>query len=222
MLYDNIKKKIIAHGHVLKLTISEPEPVYLKRSTLISSSRPIISKPQKFGTKWSAAKSFFLGAPLSVNHWTCKGSTAEIKAGLGYFGEVIEVPVKPDEPVFINTDYYLGHRGALGTDTQKIAKKEFWFMTKMSGTGSVILHVPVGCEGLRLADDVFVLDHRYAAAIWGDFDITGQELDVKSWAKSGETDNVIMSGQCELILSKAKSSSQSSSGIIGSLLNIFT
>lgn len=222
MVINSISKKITSHGRTLNVDVSDKQPIYLRRSTLIKSTHHLTSRPQSFGQHWFSPRNFFLGAPLSVNRWMCEEKSAALTAGLGYYGEVIEIPVSPNAPVFVNVSQYLGHMGELDKHTQKIAKKEFWFMAKFSGSGRVFLHVPVGYEQLPIENNNVILDHKYASAIWGSFVIRGQELDIKSWAKSGETDNVVITGQCNLIISKALSSSQANSSILGTLLNLFT
>ena len=94
-------------------------------------------------------------------------------------------------------------------------------MTEFSGDGGVFLHIPVGYEKTSLAGNRLLMDYNYVSAIWGNFEIDGEELDIKSWIKSGETDSVAISGKCDLVLCKALNASKSNAGLLGSILKIF-
>jgi len=214
--------KIIDHDHVLKVTTTQARPVYLRRSTLISSTNKLTNTSLKLSRSKTLAKNLFLGVPLVVNKWLPENKSSDLTASLGYFGKVIEILVNDDMPVMVNIDQYLGHIGDFEINIKNISKKEIWYNAEFTGSGSIFLHIPSGYDMKNIGSTDMFLDKNYVSAIWGQYEICGEDLDLKSWIKSGETDSVIISGPCTLIIAKTLKEPKSGSGLFGSLIDIFS
>lgn len=213
------------HGPLLRVDLAAGEPLYLRRGTLIASSERMDVRTRKDFKGVKGGLKSVMGGTLVVNAWTCS-VPATVTAALGFYGRSLGIRVAPGLSILSSPKLYLGHRGDVQRRIRKGAKKEFWFVSEVSGDGTLYLHVPSGYTVVPLTGSDTVLDYERIAALVGEFEITGEALDLKSWMKSGETNSLLVTGEGYAVLSHSSLESiegeSGGGGFVGSIVEIFT
>jgi len=206
---------------VLEATLYPGETMFVRRSSLIAIEGGFEMKTEQVAKRRFSVIGQFSGQTRWANVFTAKSGTVSLIAGRDYHGRVVSIAVTPDTPVFIQPSLYLAHKGDLTIDTKRVAKKEFWTLTKISGSGTVHIKLP-GRPTLRaLSSEGAVVDTDYVAAIRGEFEAFGKVFNTGELVKSGELSNVRLTGSGEMILqSENPEEADSGGGVFGGLLDL--
>ncbi|WP_031555401.1 AIM24 family protein [Parvularcula oceani] len=212
-----------ARPEVLEIDLEPGEAAYLRRSSLLLADGPFALRTQRVASRRLPILGLFSGQNLWANRFEAQDGALRLVAGRDYHGEVRDLKIAPDRPVAIKPALYLGHSGDLSFTVQRMAKREFWTMTRVTGTGTVHLKVPGRTLVRPLADNEVVVDTNAVAAVTGPFTAHGRVLTTNQYLRAGEAENVRLSGLGEVWLqSERPPQASGGGGILGSLLEIFT
>ncbi len=208
---------------VLEIELEPGEAAYLRRSSLLLAEGPFVLKTQRIASRRLPILGLFSGQNLWANRFEAEAGPLRLVASRDYHGEVRALSVAPDRPVAIQPALYLGHRGDLSFTVQRMAKREFWTLTRVTGTGTVHLKVPGRTLVRPLAEAAVVVDTNAVAAVTGPFTAHGRVLTTNQYLRAGEAENVRLSGSGEVWLqSERPPQASGGGGIFGNLLEIFT
>lgn len=143
-------------------------------------------------------------------------------AARDYPGRIVALPVSPDRPLFLQPTRYLAYRGDVTFNVRRVAKKEFWTLAEVRGTGRVYIKLPGDPKIVPLSGEGTIVDINYVSAISGDFQAFGKVFTSSKVMKSGELSNVRLSGVGHMVLQSQnpeEAGSDGGGGIIGSVLN---
>ncbi len=210
-------------GATLSLHLLPGESVFLRRSSLILAEGPF-----KLETRFVAARRFsvigqFSGQVRWANHFTAEAGEVHLLAGRDHAGHVLGFRVAPDAPVWISPGAYLGHQGELTLNTERVGKKEFWTLTKISGEGRVWIKVHGEPQVRALQADGAVTDSNYVAAILGAFTAYGRVFKASELMRSGELENVRLAGTGHVVFQSENPEERAganSGGGIGGLIRL--
>jgi len=121
----------------LALTLAPGETLWLRRSSLVQAEGPFELSTHFIAKRRFNVVGFFSGQNRWANKFTAKDAPVHILAGRDHAGAVVALDVTPGASVFISPSLHLAHQGDLTLDTKRVAKKEFWTLTEISGTGRV-------------------------------------------------------------------------------------
>jgi len=178
----------------LRVDLQPGEQLWLRRSSLITAEGPFDLKTEKIAKRNFNIFGFFSGQSRWANIFTAEDGPVTIIAGRDYYGTIISFDITPETPVHISPSLYLAHQGDLDLDTEKVAKGEFWTLTKVSGTGKLHIKAPGRPVQRPLSETPIVVDTNYVAAVQGTFEANGKVFKASRVMKSGELENVHLSG----------------------------
>lgn len=207
----------------LRIELASGEHVWVRRSSLITAEGPFELTTHKIAKKRFNIFGFFSGQSRWANKFTAQGGPVTIIAGRDFYGTVISFDVTPENPVHISPSLYLAHQGELDLDTKKVAKKEFWTLTEVIGTGTLHIKVPGRPVQRELSKTPIVVDTNYVAAVQGAFEANGNVFKASRVVKSGELENVNLSGVGTFLLQSENpedAGGDSGGGIISSILDL--
>jgi uncharacterized protein (AIM24 family) len=142
----------------------------------------------------------FSGQNLWANRFEAEGPV-QIIAGRDFHGTVLGLPVTGGIPVFLQPALYLGHRGDLEFTVRRVAKREFWTLTEVTGEGTVWIKAPGRSFSKPLrTDDSVIVDTNYVAAVRGSFSANGKVFSSGQYLKSGEAENVRIKGEGDMLI----------------------
>ena len=185
--------QIELHGDIMELRLDAGQSAYVRRSSLIFAEGEFELKTKRIAKKRFGILALFSGQVRWANIYNAK-SDLKLLAGRDFPGTVMSLNVSPDAPVHIKPGLYLGHIGELSFNTRRVAKKEFWTLNEISGTGTVYLKMPGRPLLIPMADTPQIVDTNYVAAIAGTFDAHGKVFTSGEVMKSGELENVKLTG----------------------------
>ncbi|MEL7481904.1 MAG: AIM24 family protein [Pseudomonadota bacterium] len=211
-------------GDTLDLTLEPGEALFVRRSSLILADGPMDLTTKLIAKRRFGIFSTFSGEVRWANRYEATCGPLTIVAGRDFHGTIAALRVTPDETCHIQPGLYLAHRGTLSFDTKRVAKKEFWTLTKVEGDGTVYLKVPGRPRLKDLPHDPMILDTNYVAAIAGAFTAHGKVFKRTELIKRGELENVRIAGEGVVLLQSENPGEISSGGgggpfgLIGDLL----
>lgn len=187
-------------GEVLDITLQPGEHLFLRRSSLILADGPFGLTTHRIVQKRFNLWGFFTGEVRWANRFEAEGGPVRLVAARDYPGRIVSLPVAPDRPLALQPERYLAHHGELTFDVRRSAKKEFWVLTRVTGTGRVWIKLPGEGEVVALSDKGAIVDTNYVAALSGDFAAYGKVFRAGEVVKSGELSNVRLSGRGHYLL----------------------
>ncbi|MEL6475091.1 MAG: AIM24 family protein [Pseudomonadota bacterium] len=190
-------------GNVLDIALGPDEVAWIRRSSLILADGPFALRTKFIAKKRLNLFGAFSGQVRWANRFEADGGQVRLVAGRDFHGAVASLTVSPDQPVHIMPGSYLGHQGRLTFDTKRVAKKEFWTLARVEGSG--IVHIKIAGRPLQvpLNSTPMVADANYVAAITGAFKAQGKVFKAGQVLRSGELENVRLSGNgCALFQSE--------------------
>lgn len=189
---------IADHGALMRLSLPAGEKLSLRRGAFIASTHEMDFAAMRDAKGAKSWMRLFAGGSVSRIVWSCEAD-CEVTASLDFIGTTLSIPVGDGTPVSIAPKLFLGYLGTVSQALGRGAKKEFWVMSKLSGAGSVFLHVPGGYTVMEVDGSVVVDTDRVAATI-GDLEAVGTMRGAKDILKSGEMDAVRMEGTGRIVL----------------------
>ena len=181
-------------GDILELDLAAGETVFIRRSSLIFADGEFELKTHRIAKRRFSLIAFFSGQVRWANSYRAGADGVTLMAGRDFLGTIVRLDVTESAPVHIKPGLYLGHSGALTFNTHRVAKKEFWSLNEVSGAGTVYIKMP----GRPLLKDMshtpYIVDTNYIAAISGPFQAHGKVFKSSEVLKSGEMENVKLSG----------------------------
>jgi uncharacterized protein (AIM24 family) len=211
-------------GDVLTLNLETGDVGHVRRSCLILAEGPFKMTSHMIAKRRFSVIGTFSGQVRWANRFEAEEAPVSILAGRDFFGTVVTLHVSEDAPIYIQPGSYLAHQGELVFNTERVAKKEFWTLTNVSGNGIVHLKIPGRPTVRAMREEGAVTDTNYVAAICGTFEAHGKVFKAKELIKSGEMENVRLSGAGHVIFQSQNPEEVSDSGgggiwgLIGDLL----
>ncbi|GGY43257.1 AIM24 family protein [Parvularcula lutaonensis] len=216
-----LRQDQVLDNHVLTFDLEKGETAYARRSSLMFASGDFHMTTERIAKRGLPLLGLFSGQNLWANRFEARG-LVKIIAGRDFHGTVIGLPVSGEEPVWLQPSLYLGHRGTLSFVTRRVAKREFWTLTEVTGEGTVWIKAPGRSFRQKLSSEPVIVDTNYVAAVRGDFSAHGKVFTGAQYLKSGEAENVRLSGTGDVIIqTEVPLSAQASGGILGTILDIF-
>lgn len=187
-------------GELLDVTLEPGEHLFLRRSSLILADGPFRLTTHRIAQKRFNLWGLFSGEVRWANRFEAKDAPVRIVAARDYPGRIASLPVSPDRPLALQPERYIAHHGELAFDVRRSAKKEFWVLTRVTGSGRVWIKLPGEGEVVPLTAEGAIVDTNYIAALSGDFRAFGKVFDTGEVLKSGELSNVRLSGTGHYLL----------------------
>lgn len=212
----------VLDDHVLTMKLAAGETGFVRRSSLIFASGDFSMKTRRIAAKSLPLIGIFSGQNLWANCFEAETETTLI-AGRDFHGTVVGLDVSEDRPVWLQPALYLGHRGDLRFITRRVAKREFWTLTEVSGSGTVWIKAPGRTFRQKLDPETPVItDTNYVAAVRGAFSADGKVFTRGQYLRSGEAENVKLRGAGDVLMqTEVPISVAGSGGILGAILDIF-
>jgi uncharacterized protein (AIM24 family) len=210
-------------GGLLSITLQPGETLWLRRSSLIHAEGPFDLTTHFIARSRFNIFGFFSGQNRWANKFTAKDAPVHILAGRDYAGAIVALDVTPDRPAYISPPLHLAHQGTLTFDTRRVAKKEFWTLTQVTGDGRVFLKVHGHALARALTAEGAITDTNYVAAITGTFTAFGKVFSAGELMRSGELENVRIAGDGDIIFQSEnpeETTTSSGSGPLSSILNL--
>lgn len=183
-------------GEILELEIAPGEAAWLRRSSLIRASGEFDLTTHRISRRTFNLFAVFSGDVRWANKFSAGGGgPVTVAATRDYPGQVAAIEVSPDRPLVLQPNRYLGHRGDLAFDVRRVAKKEFWTMAEVTGTGTVYVKLPGEGRIQPLTPGGEIVDTNYVTAVSGSFKAFGKVFTGSEVVKSGELSNVRLSGE---------------------------
>ncbi len=212
------------HGEMLELRLQPGEAAWLRRSSLVRASGPFVMRTARIAARRVSVFAVFTGEVRWANRFEAASGPVCLSATRDFHGTVVELPVSPDRPLRLKPALYLGHRGEMKFTMRRSAKREFWVLTEAIGTGSVIVKLPGKPRLHPLLPEGEIVDTNYVAAVSGTFEANGKVFNTGELVKSGELENVRLSGEGHYLLCSENpgdaGASEGGGGLVGSLFNL--
>lgn len=205
-------EEITFHGDTLSLNLAAGETAYVRRSSLIFADGEFQLATKRIAKRRFGLISFFTGQVRWSNIYTAGETGLKLIAGRDFIGTVACLEVRPEAPVHIKPGLYLAHQGDLTFNTRRVAKKEFWVLNEVSGTGRVYIKMPGRPLPRPMTQHASIVDSNYVAAISGTFEAHGKVFKAKDVLKSGELENVKLKGDGTLLFQSENPSDRGSGG----------
>ena len=213
--------KAAPERHVLEMRLAPGETGYVRRSSLMLAEGRFAMTTRRIASKRVPIMGLFSGQALWANRFTAE-TTTRLVAGRDYHGLVLSLDVTPDRDVWLQPALYLGHQGDLGFTVKRVAKREFWTLTRVSGTGTVHLKAPGRTFGQALSAEDVIVDTNYVAAIRGTFAAHGKVFSAGQYLRSGEAENVRLTGEGDVLMqTELPPDTGSGGGLFGGLIDLF-
>lgn len=209
---------------MLELSLEPGASAWLRRSSLVRASGPFAMRTARIAARRVSVFAFFTGEVRWANEFRTDGGPVSLSATRDFHGTVVELPVSPDRPLRLKPALYLGHRGTLKFAMRRSAKKEFWVLTEALGTGSVFVKLPGKPRLHPLLAEGEVVDTNYVAAVSGTFAAHGKVFNTGELVKSGELENVRLSGEGHYLIASENpedaGGGDGGGGFLGGLFNL--
>ena len=206
-------------ANTLNITLEPGEAAWLRRSSLIFADGPFRLNVDRIAQRQFSVIGTFSGQVRWANRFTADGASVELSAARDHEGSVVSLDVTPQAPVYVKPWSYLGHSGALTFNTERVARKEFWTMMRVAGCGTVHIKLHGTAQIRRSRATGSIVDTNYVAAIAGAFKAHGKVFRKSDVVRSGELENVRLSGDGHIVLqSRNPEESMRGGGGIMSLL----
>lgn len=216
-----LRQDRVLDAHVLTFDLEAGETAYLRRSSLIFASGMFHMATERVASRRVPFLGLFSGQNIWANRFEAE-SAVQVIGGRDYHGQVIGLDVSSEESVWIQPALYLGHKGQLEFTVRRVAKKEFWTLTEVRGEGTIYIKAPGRTFRQQLDPETAVItDTNYVAAIRGTFEASGKVFTSGQYLRSGEAENVRLSGQGDVLMQTELPPETSSGGFLGGLLDIF-
>ncbi|MEM9810163.1 MAG: AIM24 family protein [Pseudomonadota bacterium] len=212
----------VLDDHVLTMRIKEGETGFVRRSSLIYAAGDFRMTTKRIAAKALPLLGLFSGQNLWANRFEAQSDTMLI-AGRDFHGTVLALEVEEGEEVWLQPSLYLGHRGDLTFLVKRVAKREFWTLTRVTGSGTVWIKVP-GRSFRQPLDpqSSVIVDTSYVSVIRGAFKAHGRVFTSGQYLRSGEAENVRLRGDGDvLIQTEVPITAAGRGGILGTVLDIF-
>lgn len=207
--------------HVLEMRLARGETGYVRRSSLMLAEGRFAMHTRRIASKRVPIMGLFSGQALWANRFTAETAT-RLVAGRDYHGLVLSLDVTPERDVWLQPALYLGHQGDLSFTVKRVAKREFWTLTRVTGTGTVHLKAPGRTFTQKLLSEDVIVDTNYVAAIRGTFTAHGKVFSAGQYLKSGEAENVRLMGEGDVLMqTELPPESGSGGGLFGGLIDLF-
>lgn len=216
-----VTEAIDYHGDILELHLANTETAHIRRSSLIFAEGEF-----KLTTHRIAKRRFNIFGVLSgqvrwANKYEAGQTGLTLMASRDFVGEIVSLRVSDDAPIHIKPGLYIGHTGQLSFTTKRVAKKEFWTLTEVTGSGTVYIKLPGRPLAKAMSATPQIIDTNYVGAIAGAFEAHGKVFKTSQVLKSGELENVKLKGDGVIVFqSENPSDSGGGGGILQSLLDI--
>ena len=213
--------------HVLTLTLAAGETAYVRRSSLMLAEGPFRLTTRRIASKRVPLVGLFSGQNLWANRFEADGPV-RLVAGRDYHGLVLGLTVTPETPVWLQPALYLGHQGDLAFTVRRVAKREFWSLTEVRGTGTVHIKAPGRAFSVPLGQDAegaareIIVDTNYVAAVRRPFRADGRVFSAGQYLRSGEAENVRLSGEGDVLMqTELPPETGGGGGLLGGVLDLF-
>ena len=213
--------------HVLSLSLAPGEHAFVRRSSLMLAEGAFGMTTRRIASKRVPIIGLFSGQNLWANRFEAEGPV-RIVAGRDYHGVIMSLQVTEDRPIWLQPALYLGHQGDLAFTVRRVAKREFWSLTEVRGTGTLHLKAPgrafavplgTGADG---APREVIVDTNYVAAVRGPFTAHGRVFSAGQYLKSGEAENVRLSGEGDVLMqTELPPETGGGGGFLGGILDLF-
>lgn len=208
--------------HVLDMLLEPGETGFLRRSSLILAQGDFEMTTRRIASRAVPILGLFSGQNLWANRFDAGEGGARVVGCRDYHGIALGLPVTEAVPVFLQPALYLGHRGALTFTVKRVAKREFWTLTRVTGEGTVYIKAPGRAFSAPLSQSDLIVDTNYVAAVRGRFDAHGRVFRAGQYLRSGEAENVRITGEGDVLLqTELPPESGGGGGILDSLLHGF-
>lgn len=209
------------HGNILKLHLHGEDAAFIRRSSLIFADGAFELTTQRIAKRRFNLLGIFSGQVRWANKFQTEAAPVTLMASRDFIGTVASIDVSDDTPVHIKPGLYIGHKGDLVFDTKRVAKKEFWTLTKVTGSGTVFIKLPGQQLENEMSQTPQIVDTNYVAAIIGAFEANGKVFTSKQLLKSGELENVKLKGDGMVVFqSENPGDASSGGGILSSIIDI--
>jgi uncharacterized protein (AIM24 family) len=204
----------------LTIALAPGETAWLRRSSLIYADGRFKLTTHRIAQRRFSVIGTFSGEARWANRYVAEDRPVSLIAARDFEGQTVSLDIAPDAPVYFLPDLYLGHQGDLTFNTERVAKKEFWTLTRASGAGTVHIKLHGQPTARALHAGGSIVDANYVAAITGPFTAYGKVFKAGEVIRSGELENVRLAGSGEVIFQSAnpEEASGSSGGPIGGLI----
>ncbi|MEL6661654.1 MAG: AIM24 family protein [Pseudomonadota bacterium] len=209
-------------GETLTLALQPGESAFIRRSSLVFAKGDFKLTTHRIAKTRFNIFALFSGDVRWANRFDAQDAPVTLMAARDYPGRIVALPVSPDRPLFLQPTRYLAHRGDLAFNVRRVAKKEFWTLAEVTGTGRVYIKLPGDPKVVALTSEGAIVDTNYVAAISGDFQAYGKVFTSGEVMKSGELSNVRLSGTGHFVLQSQnpeETGNDGGGGLIGSILN---
>jgi len=207
---------------VLTLALQAGESAFVRRSSLVFAKGEFRLTTHRIAKTRFNLFAFFSGDVRWANRFDAGPGPVTLMAARDYPGRIVALPVSPDRPLFLQPTRYLAHRGDLTFNVRRVAKKEFWTLAEVSGTGRVYIKLPGDPKVLPLCPEGAIVDTNYVAAVSGPFAAFGKVFTAGEVMKSGELSNVRLSGEGHFVLQSQnpeEAGNDGGGGVFGSIMN---
>ena len=207
--------------HVLTLRLKAGETAFVRRSSLMLAEGAFGMTTKRIASKRVPIVGLFSGQNLWANRFEAEGDV-RLVAGRDYHGTVMGLAVTPERPVWLQPALYLGHQGDLDFTVKRVARREFWTLTRVTGTGTVHLKAPGRAFAVPLPERDLIVDTNYVAAIRGTFTAHGKVFSAGQYLKSGEAENVRLSGEGDVLMqTEVPPEADGGGGFLGGIIDLF-
>lgn len=209
-------------GEVLTLALQPGESAWLRRSSLVFAKGDFKLTTHRITKTRFNIFALFSGDVRWANRFDAEAGPVTLMAARDYPGRIVALPVSPQQPLYLQPTRYLAHRGDLAFNVRRVAKKEFWTLAEVTGTGRVYIKLPGEPKIVPLCPEGAIVDTNYVAAISGAFQAFGKVFTSGEVMKSGELSNVRLSGDGHFVLQSQnpeEAGNDGGGGVIGSILN---
>ena len=206
--------------HVLSFELAPGEVAFVRRSSLLLADGKFGLKTRRIASKRVPIMGLFSGQNLWANRFEAEEPT-RLVAGRDYHGVVMGLDVTPERDVWLQPALYLGHRGDLDFTVKRVAKREFWTLTLVSGTGTAHIKAPGRAFSTPLPGRELIVDTNYVAAIRGSFAAHGKVFSAGQYLKSGEAENVRLTGEGDVLMQTELPPESGGGGFLGGILDLF-
>ena len=206
---------------MLTIDLKAGEVAHVRRSSLMMAEGAFGLATRRIASKRVPVMGLFSGQNLWANRFEAHGDVRLI-AGRDYHGVVMGLEVTPERDVWLQPALYLGHQGDLDFTVKRVAKREFWTLTRVRGTGTVHIKAPGRAFSTPLPGRELIVDTNYVAAIRGGFSAHGKVFSAGQYLKSGEAENVRLTGEGDVLMqTELPPESGGGGGFLGGLLDLF-
>jgi uncharacterized protein (AIM24 family) len=208
--------------HVLTLNLAPGEVAFVRRSSLMLAEGPFGMTTRRIASRRVPVLGLFSSQALWANRFEAGDEPVRLVAGRDYHGVVLGIDVVPGTPIHLQPALYLGHQGTLDFTVKRVARREFWTLTRVTGEGTLHLKAPGRVFSSPLSGRDTIVDTNYVAAVRGAFQANGRVFSKGQYLKSGEAENVRLTGVGDVLMqTELPPQEGGSGGVLGGVLDLF-